>query len=150
MLFAAYFDSFVANPFTALCWSACNKQFFFLPPLSLSLYSSLYKYSVLCMHFRKGTLPWTPVYTSLIRKKGDLIEITRKTICWEIFEKFWVWERERKMGRPPCCDKVGVKKGPWTPEEDIILVSYIQEHGPGNWRSVPTNTGKINYFFLSI
>ncbi|XP_045793956.1 transcription factor MYB60 [Trifolium pratense] len=45
------------------------------------------------------------------------------------------------MGRPPCCDKVGVKKGPWTPEEDIILVSYIQEHGPGNWRSVPTNTG---------
>ncbi|KAF8398078.1 hypothetical protein HHK36_017005 [Tetracentron sinense] len=46
------------------------------------------------------------------------------------------------MGRPPCCDKVGIKKGPWTPEEDIILVSYIQEHGPGNWRSVPTNTGK--------
>lgn len=45
------------------------------------------------------------------------------------------------MGRPPCCDKVGIKKGPWTPEEDIILVSYIQEHGPGNWRSVPTNTG---------
>ena len=46
------------------------------------------------------------------------------------------------MGRPPCCDKIGVKKGPWTPEEDIILVSYIQEHGPGNWRSVPTNTGR--------
>ncbi|XP_010483959.1 PREDICTED: transcription factor MYB30-like [Camelina sativa] len=45
------------------------------------------------------------------------------------------------MGRPPCCEKIGVKKGPWTPEEDIILVSYIQEHGPGNWRSVPTNTG---------
>ncbi|XP_057481169.1 myb-related protein 306-like [Actinidia eriantha] len=45
------------------------------------------------------------------------------------------------MGRPPCCDKVGVKKGPWTPEEDILLVSYVQEHGPGNWRSVPTNTG---------
>ncbi|KAL1218109.1 Transcription factor MYB94 [Cardamine amara subsp. amara] len=45
------------------------------------------------------------------------------------------------MGRPPCCDKIGVKKGPWTPEEDIVLVSYIQEHGPGNWRSVPTHTG---------
>ncbi|CAH8391723.1 unnamed protein product [Eruca vesicaria subsp. sativa] len=45
------------------------------------------------------------------------------------------------MGRPPCCEKTGVKKGPWTPEEDITLVSYIQEHGPGNWRSVPTNTG---------
>ncbi|CAI9754772.1 unnamed protein product [Fraxinus pennsylvanica] len=47
------------------------------------------------------------------------------------------------MGRPPCCEKVGIKKGPWTPEEDIILVSYIQEHGPGNWRSVPINTGLL-------
>ncbi|XP_074564329.1 myb-related protein 306-like [Curcuma longa] len=47
------------------------------------------------------------------------------------------------MGRPPCCDKEGVKKGPWTPEEDIILVSYIQEHGPGNWRVVPTNSGLL-------
>ncbi|KAK8967163.1 Myb-related protein 306 [Platanthera guangdongensis] len=45
------------------------------------------------------------------------------------------------MGRPPCCDKLGVKKGPWTPEEDIILVSYIQQNGPGNWKSVPNNTG---------
>ncbi|KAF8772914.1 hypothetical protein HU200_005310 [Digitaria exilis] len=45
------------------------------------------------------------------------------------------------MGRPPCCEKTGVKKGPWTPEEDLVLVSYVQDHGPGNWRSVPTNTG---------
>ncbi|KAM7280512.1 hypothetical protein ACFE04_007646 [Oxalis oulophora] len=49
------------------------------------------------------------------------------------------------MGRPPCCDKKGVKKGPWTPEEDIILVSYIQEHGPGNWRSIPINTAIASY-----
>ncbi|XP_076901598.1 myb-related protein 306-like [Bidens hawaiensis] len=47
------------------------------------------------------------------------------------------------MGRPPCCDKTEVKKGPWTPEEDIIIVSYIQKHGPGNWKSVPTNTGLL-------
>ncbi|KAK4767913.1 hypothetical protein SAY87_003054 [Trapa incisa] len=45
------------------------------------------------------------------------------------------------MGRSSCCDKIGRNKGPWTPEEDIILVSYIQEHGPGNWGSIPTNTG---------
>ncbi|KAK8950407.1 Myb-related protein 306 [Platanthera guangdongensis] len=45
------------------------------------------------------------------------------------------------MGRPPCCVKGSIKKGPWTPEEDIILVSYIQDHGPANWRLVPTNTG---------
>ncbi|KAK8487760.1 hypothetical protein V6N13_094108 [Hibiscus sabdariffa] len=47
------------------------------------------------------------------------------------------------MGRPPCCDKDGVKKGQWTPEEDLILVSYIQQHGPGNWRAVPTNAGLL-------
>ncbi|THU66709.1 hypothetical protein C4D60_Mb05t17040 [Musa balbisiana] len=45
------------------------------------------------------------------------------------------------MSTPTCSEEVGVKKGPWTPEEDISLVSYIQEHGPGNWRAVPANTG---------
>ncbi|KAK5842675.1 hypothetical protein PVK06_005058 [Gossypium arboreum] len=47
------------------------------------------------------------------------------------------------MGRPSCCYKVGVNKGSWTPEEDIVLTSYIQEHGPGNWRTLPTNTGLL-------
>nr|URY18823.1 MYB protein [Zanthoxylum bungeanum] len=45
------------------------------------------------------------------------------------------------MGRAPCCDKNGLKKGPWTPEEDQKLTSYIQLHGPGNWRSLPKNAG---------
>lgn len=54
------------------------------------------------------------------------------------------------MGRVPCCDKVGVKKGPWTPEEDIILVSYVQQHGPGNWRALPTKTGFYSSFYLTL
>ncbi|XP_031249264.1 transcription factor MYB102-like [Pistacia vera] len=45
------------------------------------------------------------------------------------------------MGRAPCCDKNGLKKGPWTPEEDHNLISYIQLHGPGNWRNLPKNAG---------
>ncbi|KAM7277457.1 hypothetical protein ACFE04_019323 [Oxalis oulophora] len=45
------------------------------------------------------------------------------------------------MGRAPCCDKSGLKKGPWTPEEDNKLLSFIQIHGPGNWRSLPKNAG---------
>ncbi|KAK6162402.1 hypothetical protein DH2020_002243 [Rehmannia glutinosa] len=28
------------------------------------------------------------------------------------------------MGRAPCCDKKGLKKGPWTPEEDDKLVEW--------------------------
>ncbi|KAK4345045.1 hypothetical protein RND71_035221 [Anisodus tanguticus] len=45
------------------------------------------------------------------------------------------------MGRTPCCDKNGLKKGPWTPEEDQKLIQYIQIHGPGNWRNLPKNAG---------
>ncbi|CAI9758673.1 unnamed protein product [Fraxinus pennsylvanica] len=45
------------------------------------------------------------------------------------------------MGRSPCCDKVGIKKGPWTPEEDQKLLAYIQEHGHGSWRALPSKAG---------
>ncbi|KAM7254678.1 hypothetical protein ACFE04_019919 [Oxalis oulophora] len=45
------------------------------------------------------------------------------------------------MGRSPCCDKNGLKKGPWTPEEDHKLTEYIQKHGYGNWRTLPKNAG---------
>ncbi|KAL0431730.1 UNVERIFIED_CONTAM: Transcription factor [Sesamum radiatum] len=45
------------------------------------------------------------------------------------------------MGRSPCCDKIGVKKGPWTPEEDEKLLAYIQQHGHGSWRALPPKAG---------
>ncbi|KAL2898479.1 Transcription factor MYB16 [Bienertia sinuspersici] len=45
------------------------------------------------------------------------------------------------MGRSPCCEKLGLKKGPWTPEEDQKLLAYIDEHGHGNWRALPTKAG---------
>ncbi|KAE8694955.1 Transcription factor MYB34 [Hibiscus syriacus] len=45
------------------------------------------------------------------------------------------------MGRSPCCDKVGMKKGPWTPEEDQKLLAYIEEHGHGSWRALPAKAG---------
>ncbi|KAJ1379156.1 SANT/Myb domain [Sesbania bispinosa] len=45
------------------------------------------------------------------------------------------------MGRTPCCDKNGLKKGPWTTEEDQKLIDYIQKHGYGNWRTLPKNAG---------
>ncbi|KAB5557092.1 hypothetical protein DKX38_008001 [Salix brachista] len=41
------------------------------------------------------------------------------------------------MGRSPCCDETGLKKGPWTPEEDQKLVDYIEKHGHGSWRALP-------------
>lgn len=45
------------------------------------------------------------------------------------------------MGRSPCCDKIGLKKGPWTPEEDQKLLAYIEEHGHGSWRALPAKAG---------
>ncbi|CAN1220472.1 Transcription factor MYB102 [Linum perenne] len=46
------------------------------------------------------------------------------------------------MGRTPCCEKnKGLKKGPWTAEEDDKLTSYVHLHGPGNWRNLPKNAG---------
>ncbi|XAR66379.1 hypothetical protein NMG60_11012596 [Bertholletia excelsa] len=45
------------------------------------------------------------------------------------------------MVRAPCCDKNGLKRGPWAPEEDQKLVDYIQKNGCGNWRTLPKNAG---------
>ncbi|MCO5602256.1 hypothetical protein L7F22_056385 [Adiantum nelumboides] len=47
------------------------------------------------------------------------------------------------MGRAPCCEKVGLKRGPWTPEEDEKLVSFINEHGHGSWRALPKKAGLL-------
>ncbi|KAF9623944.1 hypothetical protein IFM89_006671 [Coptis chinensis] len=47
------------------------------------------------------------------------------------------------MGRAPCCEKQGLKKGPWTPEEDEILVDYIKKNGHGSWRSLPKLSGLL-------
>lgn len=47
------------------------------------------------------------------------------------------------MGRAPCCEKVGLKRGRWTAEEDDILTKYIQANGEGSWRSLPKNAGLL-------
>ncbi|KAG8372906.1 hypothetical protein BUALT_Bualt12G0115800 [Buddleja alternifolia] len=47
------------------------------------------------------------------------------------------------MGRTPCCEKVGLKKGKWTAEEDDKLINYIKANGDGSWRSLPKNAGLL-------
>lgn len=44
-------------------------------------------------------------------------------------------------GRAPCCDKDKVKRGPWSPEEDLKLINFIQKHGHENWRALPKQAG---------
>ncbi|XP_022718874.1 transcription repressor MYB5-like [Durio zibethinus] len=43
----------------------------------------------------------------------------------------------------PCCSKVGIKRGPWTPEEDEVLANYIKREGEGRWRTLPKRAGLL-------
>ncbi|KAG7552880.1 Homeobox-like domain superfamily [Arabidopsis thaliana x Arabidopsis arenosa] len=45
------------------------------------------------------------------------------------------------MGRQPCCDKLMVKKGPWTVEEDKKLINFILNNGHCCWRALPKLAG---------
>ncbi|XP_021816704.1 transcription repressor MYB5-like [Prunus avium] len=45
--------------------------------------------------------------------------------------------------KTPCCIKVGLKRGPWTPEEDELLSNYIKKEGEGRWRTLPKRAGLL-------
>ncbi|KAA0036652.1 myb-related protein Myb4 [Cucumis melo var. makuwa] len=51
-------------------------------------------------------------------------------------------------GRAPCCDKNQVKRGPWSPAEDLRLITFIQTHGHDNWRALPKQAGTSITLFL--
>lgn len=51
------------------------------------------------------------------------------------------WEKDRQMGRSPCCSKEGLNRGAWTAQEDKILSEYITVHGEGKWRNLPKRAG---------
>jgi myb proto-oncogene protein len=54
-------------------------------------------------------------------------------------------EEEGGAGAGTGGDVVGggppLKKGPWTPEEDKRLRTYVEAHGEGNWNQVQRNAG---------
>ncbi|XP_057500117.1 transcription factor MYB20-like [Actinidia eriantha] len=47
------------------------------------------------------------------------------------------------MGRQPCCEKVGLKKGPWTAEEDKKLINFMLTNGQCCWRALPKLAGLL-------
>ncbi|KAI4320283.1 hypothetical protein MLD38_033779 [Melastoma candidum] len=47
------------------------------------------------------------------------------------------------MGRQPCCEKIGLKKGPWTAEEDRKLITFLLNNGQCCWRAVPKLAGLL-------
>ncbi|XP_042464386.1 MYB-like transcription factor ODO1 [Zingiber officinale] len=49
------------------------------------------------------------------------------------------------MGRKPCCDKVGLRRGSWTEEEDKKLSDFMLSHQASGccWRAVPKLAGLL-------
>ncbi|KAK6913099.1 SANT/Myb domain [Dillenia turbinata] len=43
--------------------------------------------------------------------------------------------------KPSNSQDVEVRKGPWTMEEDLILINYIANHGEGVWNSLARSAG---------
>ena len=41
-----------------------------------------------------------------------------------------------------CGGEPAVRKGPWTLEEDLILVGHFSEHGEGSWDNLARAAGK--------
>ena len=44
-------------------------------------------------------------------------------------------------------DEGDLKRGPWTAEEDMLLVDYISKHGEGRWNSLARCAG--TYYLIS-
>ena len=53
------------------------------------------------------------------------LKALKTTLVYAVLEA----SENRIMGRQPCCDKVGLKRGPWTIEEDHKLTSFIMNNG---------------------
>ncbi|KAJ8642691.1 hypothetical protein MRB53_004439 [Persea americana] len=49
------------------------------------------------------------------------------------------------MGRAPCCsgEHAGLKKGPWTLEEDQLLRTFLLNNPNTSWRQVPPQAGLL-------
>ncbi|MCD7462525.1 hypothetical protein HAX54_048704 [Datura stramonium] len=52
------------------------------------------------------------------------------------------------MGRAPCCAKEGLRKGPWSAKEDMLLTNYIKENGEGQWKNLPKKAGIAHSLLL--
>lgn len=47
-------------------------------------------------------------------------------------------------------EEEGWRKGPWTSEEDRLLIEYVRLHGEGRWNSVARLAGIIQFHHPSI
>ncbi|KAG2327158.1 hypothetical protein Bca52824_009886 [Brassica carinata] len=72
-----------------------------------------------------------------VKREGKIIKKRRETVVR--------YRSSSNMGRSPLlpADETGLKKGPWLPEEDDKLISYIHKHGHSSWSALPKLAGNI-------
>ncbi|CAH1448001.1 unnamed protein product [Lactuca virosa] len=69
--------------------------------------------------------------------------LTSSPACNSPIAGFPIQIYREKMVRAPCCEKTGLKRGPWAQEEDDLLIDYINKNGHGSWRSLPKLAGLL-------
>lgn len=47
------------------------------------------------------------------------------------------------MNTATVAKSLGVRKGAWTEEEDLLLRKCMDKYGEGKWHLVPTRSGKL-------
>lgn len=126
----------------------CYLSFIISPSLSLSIFLSVYHSNspIKIPHLLGFAV------TSCNSTDSPTMELQRAP-CDQLKRIFFLLlcrlQRRSEMGRSPCCEKVGLKKGPWTPEEDQKLLAYIEKHGNGSWRALPAKAGEPAEFSSS-
>lgn len=55
--------------------------------------------------------------------------------------------------RPPLAEASSegteeIRRGPWTVDEDLLLINYVAQHGQGRWNALARSAG--HFFFLNI
>lgn len=45
-------------------------------------------------------------------------------------------------------EEMDMRRGPWTTEEDLLLVNYISKHGEGRWNSLSQCAGIAQFQVL--
>ncbi|KAL0721494.1 hypothetical protein Bca4012_036093 [Brassica carinata] len=73
-----------------------------------------------------------------VKREGKIIKKRRETVVR--------YRSSSNMGRSPLlpADETGLKKGPWLPEEDDKLISYIHKHGHSSWSALPKLAGRTD------
>lgn len=51
------------------------------------------------------------------------------------------WINTDKMVRAACCEKLHLKRGLWTEEEDAKILAHGSKHGNSNWTAFPKKAG---------